>query len=60
MTKRETIDRIITRNPSARPEFLAEFTAEDLDAYLRQLESVKRRSPHEAPRQTRVACPPCA
>jgi hypothetical protein len=40
MTKRETIDQIVARNPSARPEFLAEFTPEELDDYLRQLETL--------------------
>ena len=41
MSKRETIERIIARNPSARPEFLAEFSLDDLGAYLRQLESLQ-------------------
>ncbi len=40
MSKRETIERILARNPSARPEFLAEFSLDDLSDYLRQLESV--------------------
>ena len=38
MTKRETIDRIVAHNPSAKPEFLAQFTAQQLHDYLRQLE----------------------
>jgi hypothetical protein len=40
MSKREMVDRIMARNPSARPEFLADFSEEELGAYLRQLESV--------------------
>jgi hypothetical protein len=40
MSKREMIDRIMARNPSARPEFLADFSEEELGAYLHQLESV--------------------
>lgn len=47
MTKRETIDRIVVRNPSAKPEFLAEFTPQELRDYLRQLESLDG-----SPRQT--------
>lgn len=43
MTKREAIERIIQSNPSAKPEFLAKFTPEEIQAYLRQLESVKDR-----------------
>ncbi|MFQ5490138.1 MAG: hypothetical protein ACE5GE_05390 [Phycisphaerae bacterium] len=50
MTKRETIDRIMNRNPSARPEFLVQFCEADLAEYLRQLEAVgsdprRRRAP---------------
>ncbi len=43
MSKRETIERIMARNPSAQAEFLAEFSIEDLGAYLRQLESLGKR-----------------
>ncbi len=41
MSKRETIERIMACNPTARPEFLAEFSLDELAAYLRQLESVR-------------------
>ena len=37
MTKREVIDRIIEINPSAKPEFLAQFSIEELDLYLEHL-----------------------
>ena len=47
MTKRETIDRIVAHNPSARPEFLVEFTPDELRDYLRQLESLE-----DSPQQT--------
>ena len=44
MNKRETIDWIMRRNPSAAPEFLAGFNEDDLAAYLRQLESLPERA----------------
>lgn len=37
MSKRELIDLIREINRSARPEFLANFTAEELDEYLENL-----------------------
>ncbi|MBN1392402.1 MAG: hypothetical protein JW947_06315 [Sedimentisphaerales bacterium] len=37
MSKREIIDRICEINKSARPEFLADFSEEDLYTYLRNL-----------------------
>ena len=37
MSKRELIDRICEINKSARPEFLATFSEEDLNAYLEHL-----------------------
>jgi hypothetical protein len=37
MSKREIIDCIIEINRTARPEFLAQFSAEDLDKYLDNL-----------------------
>ncbi|HUU84072.1 MAG TPA: hypothetical protein VM243_11270 [Phycisphaerae bacterium] len=49
MTKRETIDRIVARNPSARPEFLAEFTPRQLCDYLQQLESLDLSAPRTVP-----------
>ncbi len=50
MSKPEIIDRIRRMNPTAKPEFLASFSDEDLLAYLRQLQELQ----HErARRQTR-------
>ncbi len=40
MTKREIIDRIIRINPSAKPEFLADFSHECLADYLAHLTEV--------------------
>ena len=40
MSKREIIDRIMEMNPSARPEFLAEFSQESLSQYLSHLDEV--------------------
>ncbi|UCC98764.1 MAG: hypothetical protein JSW66_02495 [Phycisphaerales bacterium] len=37
MTKRELIDYICKINKTARPEFLANFTEEELNAYLEHL-----------------------
>ena len=37
MSKREIIDFIIEINRGAKPEFLAQFSAEDLDLYLEHL-----------------------
>lgn len=37
MNKRELIDRICEINKSARPEFLANFSEEDLRTYLEHL-----------------------
>jgi hypothetical protein len=37
MNKRELIDRICEINKSARPEFLANFSEEDLHTYLEHL-----------------------
>jgi hypothetical protein len=42
MNKRETIDLIMQRNRTARPEFLVQFSSEELLAYLRQLQNVNR------------------
>lgn len=41
MSKRELIDRIMQINRSARREFLQGFNENELDDYLRQLESIK-------------------
>ena len=41
MTKREIIDHIMEVNPSARPEFLAEFSRESLAEYLDHLREVR-------------------
>jgi hypothetical protein len=40
MTKREIIDEIIARNPSASPTFLAAFSEGELADYLRHLAAV--------------------
>lgn len=37
MNKREIIDYIMEINRSAKPEFLAQFSREDLDLYLEHL-----------------------
>jgi hypothetical protein len=37
MSKREAIDAILRLNPTAKPPFLAEFSLEDLQEYLRHL-----------------------
>ena len=37
MSKREIIDFIIEINRGAKPEFLAQFSTEDLDLYLEHL-----------------------
>jgi hypothetical protein len=37
MSKREIIDYILEINKSAKPEFLAQFSKEDLDLYLEHL-----------------------
>ena len=40
MSKREIIDHIMEINPSARPEFLADFSQETLSEYLGHLKEV--------------------
>ena len=40
MTKREIIDRIIQINPSAKPEFLADFSRDSLAEYLDHITEV--------------------
>ena len=40
MSKRDLIERIMKINRSARREFLQEFNENELDDYLRQLESI--------------------
>ena len=42
MTKRELIDRIRRLNPTARPDFLADFSEDDLQDYLHQLLEIER------------------
>lgn len=41
MSKRELIDCIIELNRTAKPEFLAQFSPEDLDKYLDNLLGVE-------------------
>ena len=48
MSKRDMIDRIRRLNPTAQPEFLAEFNDEDLLAYLRQLTELEREQSRNA------------
>lgn len=43
MSKRELIDRIKQINRSARAEFLEEFSENELNDYLRQLEGLGER-----------------
>ena len=57
MTKRETIDRIVAHNPSAKPEFLAQFTSNQLRDYLRQLESLGEKRGHSSFSATCGAAP---
>jgi hypothetical protein len=52
MSKRELIDCICEINKSAKPEFLASFSEEDLKSYLEHLMRRKRRR-HAAIRQAR-------
>ncbi len=42
MEKRELINSIQQLNPTAKPEFLANFSTEDLLAYLHQLQELER------------------
>ena len=37
MPKSDTIDAILSLNPTAKPDFLAEFSNEDLHEYLQRL-----------------------
>jgi hypothetical protein len=43
MTKSDTMEAIMRLNPTARPEFLVEFAANELRDYLRQLEDLFQR-----------------
>jgi len=45
------IDRIRRLNPSARPEFLAEFEENDLLDYLRQLSELEHEQMRQAERE---------
>ena len=50
MTKREMIDQIRRFNPTAQPDFLADFQEKDLLAYLHQVSEVEReRREHKSP-----------
>ena len=42
MTKRQVIDQITEENPGALPEFLAQFSQEELVTYLACLEQIKQ------------------
>jgi hypothetical protein len=41
MSKRELIDSICEINTHAKPQFLAEFSEEDLEAYLENLREIE-------------------
>lgn len=41
LTREQLVDRIMTLNPTATPEFLARFEHESLDEYLRRLATAK-------------------
>lgn len=43
-TKLETMQAIMRLNPSAAPDFLAEFTREELRLYLHRLQSIAEAS----------------
>ncbi len=55
MSKRQIIDRIIRLNPSATPEFLAQFGQSDLLAYLKQLCEVEFEQRHRQSYQPAMA-----
>lgn len=50
MPKSDTIEAIMSLNPTARSDFLAEFSPEDLGRYLERL-SAPRTDRHKAPRE---------
>ena len=45
MPKPDTIDAILRLNAGAEPDYLAEFSADELDQYLRRLVAVCRPAP---------------
>ena len=45
MPKRDTIDAITRLNPTANPEFLSEFSGEELDQYLGRLSTRPKDDP---------------
>ncbi|HSW45806.1 MAG TPA: hypothetical protein VLM89_09565 [Phycisphaerae bacterium] len=51
MSKRDMIDRIRRFNPTAQPEFLADFDEPDLLAYLGQLTELEREQARHAERE---------
>jgi len=53
MTKRQLIDAIIGLNRSAKPEFLAQFQTDQLEAYLRHLQLAQ--TPRLSPSQGQYA-----
>ena len=53
MPKTDTIEAIRKLNPTARPEFLVEFSNGELRDYLRQLEGVRKEHGDDA---ARMAC----
>jgi hypothetical protein len=55
MSKRQIIDRIMRLNPSATPEFLAQFGQSDLLAYLKHLSEVEFEQRHRQSHQPAIA-----
>ena len=48
MSKSDTIEAIVNLNPTAKPEFLAEFSNDDLHQYLHRLTFLPHTADEEA------------
>ena len=57
MTKSDTIDTIMQLNPTATPEFLAEFTQDELGRYLARLQSQRRAASADRAAKARPGTP---
>jgi hypothetical protein len=57
MSKRDLIDQIRRLNPTAKPEFLAEFEEQALLAYLRQLSDLDREQSQHVERELALPVP---
>jgi len=57
MSKRDLIDQIRRLNPTARPEFLAEFEEQALLDYLRQLSDLHREQSRHVERELALPVP---